>query len=107
MNKDWNYEYVVLSEQYVAPAPRGVEMTAAASLPLAGLTALQALEQLSLSPGQTLLINGPPGAVGGFAMQLAALGGITVLAPTYARDADLARTLGAAIILDRERELAL
>jgi NADPH2:quinone reductase len=99
-------EYAVLSEHYLAPAPSGIEPTAAASLPLAGLTALQALESLRLTRGQTLLINGPLGAVGGFVLQLAAQRGITVLAPTSAPDSELARTLGATIILDRERDIS-
>jgi NADPH2:quinone reductase len=100
-------EYAVLSENYLAPAPSGIELTAAASLPLAGLTALQALESLQLTRGQTLLINGPFGAVGGFALQLAVQRGITILAPTSALDRELARTLGATIILDREKDVPL
>lgn len=99
-------EYVVLPEKYLASAPAGIDVTVAASLPLAGLTALQALETLALTTGQTLLVNGPFSAVGNFAMQLAAQRGFTVLAPTYERDADLAHSLGATIILDRERDLA-
>ncbi|QBD76610.1 NADP-dependent oxidoreductase [Ktedonosporobacter rubrisoli] len=98
-------EYAILSEHYLAPAPQGIELIAAASLPLAGLTALQALEQLQLAPGQTLLINGPLGAVGGFALQLVALRGIQVLAPTFAHEAELARTLGATFMLDREQDI--
>lgn len=98
-------EYVALPAPYVAPAPAGIELTAAATLPLAGLTAMQALEHLSLTPGQTLLINGPLGAVGGFALQLAAWRGITILAPAFARDADRALALGATHILKREKDL--
>ena len=100
-------EYIVLPERSIASVPNGIEIVAAASLPLAGLAALQALKSLSLTSGQTLLINGPLGAVGSFALQLAARQGIIVLAPTYARDADLTRTLGASFILDREKELAV
>src|SRR5579884_1158854 len=99
-------EYVVLPEKYLALAPARIDATVAAALPLAGLTALQALEALALTAGQTLLINNPFGAVGNFAMQLAAQRGLTILAPTYEHDADLARVQGAAIILDRERDLA-
>ncbi len=99
-------EYVVLPEKYPVPVPSGIEMTEASSLPLGGLAALQAVEKLALDPGQTLLINGPLGSVGSFAVQLAAQRGITVLAVAHARDAELARTLGARIILARAGDLA-
>jgi NADPH2:quinone reductase len=64
-------EYATLPEAYVAPAPAGLDWAHAASIPLAGLTAWQALAALRLSSGDTLLVNGPRGAVGGFAVQLA------------------------------------
>ena len=64
-------EYVTLPEAYVAPAPAGLDWAHAASIPLAGLTAWQALAALHLSSGETLLVNGSRGAVGGFAVQLA------------------------------------
>jgi NADPH2:quinone reductase len=64
-------EYVTLPEAYAAPAPAGLDWAHAASIPLAGLTAWQALAALHLSSGDTLLVNGPHGAVGGFAVQLA------------------------------------
>src|SRR5579859_954978 len=99
-------EYVVLPERYLALAPEGIEMTVAAALPLAGLSAFQAVEKLALNPGQTLLINGPLGSVGSFALQLAVLRGIKVLAVAYARDAELAHTLSASIVLDRARDIA-
>jgi NADPH:quinone reductase-like Zn-dependent oxidoreductase len=98
-------EYVVLPEKYLVPVPSETEMTEASGLPLAGLSALQAVEKLALVPSQTLLINGPLGSVGGFAAQLAAQRGITVLAVVHARDAELARALGAKIILDRALDL--
>lgn len=64
-------EYATLPEAYVAPAPAGLDWAHAASIPLAGLTAWQALAALHLSSGDRLLVNGPHGAVGGFAVQLA------------------------------------
>lgn len=99
-------EYVVLPEKYPVSIPSGIKMTEASSLPLAGLAALQAVEKLALAPSQTLLINGPLGSVGRFAVQLAAQRGITVLAVVHARDAELAHALGAKIILDRAGDLA-
>jgi NADPH:quinone reductase-like Zn-dependent oxidoreductase len=65
-------QYVTLPVSYVAPAPNGLDWAHAASLPLAGLTAWQALALLDLAPSDRLLVNGPLGAVGGFAVQLAA-----------------------------------
>lgn len=99
-------EYIVLPQKYPVSIPSGIELTEASSLPLAGLTALQAVEKLALAPSQTLLINGPLGSVGSFAVQLAAQRGIVVLAITYSHDAELARALGASIILDRAKDLA-
>lgn len=99
-------EYVVLPAKYVAIVPDGVELTTAASLPLAGLTALQALEKLSLVPGETLLINGPLGALGSFAVQLAARQHVVVLGAVHEKDAELARSLGIHIVLDRQKDLA-
>lgn len=71
-------EFVSLPAEYLAPAPAGLDPAHAASLPLAGLTALRALAELDLAAGQTLLVNGPHGAVGGFAVQLATRAGIEV-----------------------------
>jgi NADPH:quinone reductase len=73
-------EYVTLPEACVAPAPAGLGWPQAASIPLAGLTAAQALAALRVGDGDRLLVNGPRGAVGGFAVQLAALRGARVVA---------------------------
>ncbi|NUR99530.1 MAG: NADP-dependent oxidoreductase [Kribbellaceae bacterium] len=74
-------EYVTLPASYVAPKPANFDWAEAATLPLAALTAHQALELLDLHPGQSLLVNGPRGAVGRFAAELARAAGITVLEP--------------------------
>ena len=67
-------DHVVLHEDAVAPAPRTVDLVAAATLPLNGLTADGALRQAALRPGQSLAVTGASGGVGGFAVQLAAHG---------------------------------
>jgi NADPH:quinone reductase-like Zn-dependent oxidoreductase len=72
-------EYVTLPASYLAPAPANLDWAEAATIPLAGLTAHQALEQLDLRPGNSLLVNGPRGAVGRFAVQLARAAGVTVI----------------------------
>ena len=67
-------ELVVLDASAVARAPE-VDPVAAATLPLNASTALQGLDLLGLTPGQTLLVTGAAGAVGGFAVELAAARG--------------------------------
>ncbi|GHG00119.1 NADP-dependent oxidoreductase [Streptomyces hydrogenans] len=89
-------EHVVLDAHAVAQAPAGLAPEAAATLPLAGLTALQALDALALPEGGTLLVTGAAGAVGGYAVQLAAARGLRVVATARAADEPLVRELGAA-----------
>ncbi|GAB2581833.1 NADP-dependent oxidoreductase [Streptomyces capparidis] len=95
-------EYVVLDATAVAPAPRGLPARAAATLPLNGLTAWQSLDALALPPGETLLVTGAAGAVGGFAVELGALRGLRVVAVAGAADEDLVRTLGAQWFIPRD-----
>lgn len=84
-------EYVVLDAHAVAPAPVSLAPAAAATLPLAGLTALQALDALDLPAGETLLVTGAAGAVGGYAVQLAAARGLRVVAAARPGDDERAR----------------
>ncbi|MGY0024718.1 NADP-dependent oxidoreductase [Streptomyces sp. YJ-C3] len=88
-------DYVVVDASATAPAPTSVDLPHAATLPLNTLTAAQALDRLALKEGQSLLVTGAAGALGGYAIQLAAHQGIQVTA--YAGEADeaLTRTLGA------------
>ncbi len=73
-------DLVALPAQFLAPAPRGVDPAHAAGLPLAGLTAYQALfEGLRIERGQTLLVHAAGGGVGTFAVQLAKRAGATVV----------------------------
>lgn len=88
-------DYVVLDAGAVARVPGIIPATAAATLPLNGLTAVQALDLLGLVSGQTLLVTGAAGAVGGFAVQLAAMRGLRVVAAAGAEDRDLVYSLGA------------
>ncbi|GGY26368.1 NADPH:quinone reductase [Streptomyces omiyaensis] len=92
-------EHVVLDAHAVVPAPAGLAPAAAATLPLAGLTALQALDALALPGGETLLVTGAAGAVGGYAVQLAAARGLRVVATARAADEELVRELGAALFV--------
>lgn len=72
-------EYVTLPTRQLALAPKGMDAAHASALPLAGLTALEALSALDLAPGATLLVNGPRGAVGSLTVQLAEHRGIKVV----------------------------
>ncbi|WP_089104953.1 NADP-dependent oxidoreductase [Streptomyces hyaluromycini] len=89
-------EYVVVEADAVASAPATVDAVHAATLPLNGLTAVQALDLLELAEGQSLLVTGAAGAVGGFAVQLATHRGVSVTALAREADEELVRTLGAA-----------
>ncbi len=95
-------EYLVLDATAVAPAPAGASAAAAATLPLNGLTALQSLDLLDLAAGDTVLVTGAGGAVGGFAVELAARRGLRVVAQTGAADAEFARSVGAEWIVGRD-----
>ncbi|GGJ60984.1 NADP-dependent oxidoreductase [Streptomyces brasiliensis] len=89
-------EYVVVDTDAVAKAPATVDAVHAATLPLNALTAVQALDLLELEPGRSLLVTGAAGAVGGFAVQLAAHRGIAVTGLARDGDKELVRSLGAA-----------
>ncbi|MFJ5776441.1 NADP-dependent oxidoreductase [Streptomyces sp. NPDC093094] len=88
-------EYVVVDADAVAKAPVSADAVHAATLPLNALTAAQALDLLELRPGQSLLVTGAAGAVGGFAVQLAAAAGVAVTGLARAGDEELVRSLGA------------
>lgn len=92
-------EYVVLDETAVAPAPRSVDLTAAATLPLNALTADRSLALTQAGPGDTVLVTGAAGGVGGFTLQLAALRGIDTIAVVRPRDEGVARALGATHVI--------
>ena len=88
-------EQVVLDTDALAPAPRSVTPVEASTIPLNSLTADQALDLLALRPGQWLLVTGAAGAVGGFALELAALRGLRSVAVAAPGDEELVRRLGA------------
>lgn len=98
-------EYVVLDADAVTAAPAEVSLVQAATLPLNGLTAMQALDLLGLDEGETLLVTGAAGAVGGYAVQLAAARGIHVVAVASDADERLVRALGAKDFVPRTARL--
>ncbi|MGW5848720.1 NADP-dependent oxidoreductase [Streptomyces sp. NPDC055254] len=94
-------EYVVAPAAVLAAAPKAVDLADAAALPSVGLTAWEALfEYAGLAAGQSLLVNGASGAVGGYAVQLAARAGAVVTATASPSHADRVRGYGAARIID-------
>jgi NADPH:quinone reductase-like Zn-dependent oxidoreductase len=94
-------EYVAAPAEALAAAPRAVDLADAAALPSAGLTAWQSLFELGrLKAGQSVLVNGAGGAVGGYAVQLARQAGATVTATASARSLDRLRSCGADQIVD-------
>ncbi|WP_068053148.1 NADP-dependent oxidoreductase [Nocardia xishanensis] len=99
-------DYLVLDAAALAPAPRGLSAVEAATLPLNGLTAAQALDLLDLPPGGTLLVTGAAGAVGGFAVELAAQRGWQVVANADAADEEFLRGVGAEWFVPRTDDLA-
>jgi NADPH:quinone reductase-like Zn-dependent oxidoreductase len=101
-------ERISVKEADLAFKPAGLSMEEAASIPLVGLTAWQALvEHAGLKPGQKVLIHAGSGGVGTFAIQLAKHLGATVATTTSAANIDLVRSLGADIAIDyRTQEFA-
>ncbi|MEU5119386.1 NADP-dependent oxidoreductase [Streptomyces asoensis] len=93
-------EYVVVDTDAVALAPGSVDAVHAATLPLNALTAVQALDLLDLAPGDSLLVTGGAGAVGGYAVEIAARRGVKVAALARAQDEEFVRSLGATRLVD-------
>lgn len=94
-------EYGIAPAEVLTGAPTSVALADSAALPTVGLTAWQALFQIAeVTPGQSILINGAGGAVGGYAVQLAKQAGAVVTATASARSADRLRTYGADRVID-------
>jgi NADPH:quinone reductase-like Zn-dependent oxidoreductase len=99
-------EYVtVRAERAVALKPSNVSFEQAASVPIAAITALQALRDKGrLHAGQKVLINGASGGVGTFAVQIAKAYGAEVTGVCSTRNVDLVRSIGADHVIDYTRE---
>jgi NADPH:quinone reductase-like Zn-dependent oxidoreductase len=94
-------EQACVDETYAARMPGNLDFAAAASVPLAGLTALQALrDELGVKPGQQVFISGGAGGVGTFAIQLAKWLGAHVATTASKRGEALVRSLGADEVID-------
>ncbi len=98
-------EFTVTTEKRLAPKPAGITFEQAATLNIAGLTALQGLrDRARVRPKQRVLVNGAGGGVGTFAVQIAKWLGAHVTAVTRAESVDLVRSLGADEIIDHDVE---
>ena len=93
-------EYATAFAQNIARRPEGLSVEQAAALPVAGGTALAALDALGANEGDTIAVVGAGGGVGSFVTGLAAARGIRVIAVTKAANAEYVRNLGAADIVD-------
>jgi NADPH2:quinone reductase len=94
-------EFLAVPPDILATMPPAIDPIAAASLPTAGLTALDAVERrLRQINGHTVLIHGASGGVGSFAVQLATLFGAKVIASARPEAAEAAHALGALHVLD-------
>jgi NADPH2:quinone reductase len=101
----WTELIVVPENNFVARKPTGLELAAAGAAPLAGITAMSALDALDLSGGDTVLVVGANGGVGSFAVQLAAHSSATVIAAGLPEDEDYLRDLGVSEVLERETDI--
>jgi NADPH:quinone reductase-like Zn-dependent oxidoreductase len=99
-------ERVVVPAESVVRAPAGASDAEAATLPMNGLTARLALDELALAPGQTLAVTGAAGAVGGYAVELGRAEGLHVVADAAPDDEQLVRAMGAHVVVPRGDEFA-
>src|SRR6266403_2735487 len=97
-------EYAVTPERALVIKPPNVSFEQAASLPLAGLTALQGLREGKIRPGQKVLINGATGGGGTVGVQIAKSLGAEVTAVCSTRNLDLVRSIGADHVVDYTKE---
>jgi NADPH:quinone reductase-like Zn-dependent oxidoreductase len=98
-------EYARAPEPALGVKPDNVTFEQAASVPVAALTALQALRDKGrIQPGQKALINGAAGGVGTFAVQIAEWLGVEVTGVCSTRNVDMVRSIGADQVIDYTRE---
>jgi NADPH2:quinone reductase len=99
-------DYAIVPQGSVARKPASVDVATAGVAPVAGLTAVAALDALALSAGDSVLVVGAAGGVGSFFVQLAAAAGAHVIAPGLPEDREYLRDLGASEIIERDSDVA-
>jgi NADPH:quinone reductase len=93
-------ELVSMSVVTIARKPSTIEHATAAAIPTAGVTALNMADALALGDGQTVVAVGATGGVGSYLVQLAVRRGARVVVVSQGENADYARRLGAADVVD-------
>jgi NADPH:quinone reductase-like Zn-dependent oxidoreductase len=98
-------EYTCTGESKVVPKPESITFEQAASINVAGLTALQGLrDKAKVQHGEKVLINGAAGGVGTFAVQIAKYFGVEVTGVCSTRNLELVRSIGADTVIDYTKE---
>ena len=98
-------EYAAASENELALKPANLTFEQAATVPMAGLVALQAIrDRGQVTAGQTVLVNGASGGIGTFAVQIAKALGAEVTAVASTRNVELVRSVGADHVIDYTKE---
>lgn len=98
-------EYVAAPADDLSLKPASVPFETAASVPMAGVTALQGLRDYGhIQSGERVLINGASGGVGGLAVQIAKIFGAEVTAVCSTRKVEMVRKLGADRVIDYTRQ---
>jgi len=98
-------EYCISNEGESAMKPKSLSFVEASAVPLAALTAWQALIDIGkLESGQTVLIHGGSGGVGSFAIQIAKARGVRVIATASTANQDLLKQLGADVAIDYTKQ---
>jgi len=93
-------EFVTASAGTIARRPASIDPEFGAALPLAGVSALTCVEQMSIKRGDVVVVMGAAGGIGGFAVQMAKRAGATVIGVTRGVNADYVRGLGADEVVD-------
>ncbi|GAA4674791.1 NADP-dependent oxidoreductase [Frondihabitans cladoniiphilus] len=99
-------EYLVGPWQSMARTPAGHSVQEASTLPMNGLTAVQALEKLDLAPGSTIAVTGAAGTLGSYVVQVAKDAQLTVVADASPSDRAWLESIGADTVVERGDDFA-
>jgi NADPH:quinone reductase-like Zn-dependent oxidoreductase len=94
-------QYIVVPAASVVPLPEGVSLAQASTLPMNGLTALRALELAALRKGQFFAVSGGAGLLAHYAIAAAKRQGQKVIADAKPEEAELVRSYGADMVVER------